>query len=159
MRCLKCDHKRPITSNVIDTASEHFSNTVKNHQADPWFGQKKQTRDDGCHNKSYEFVKNDDQDQSSLSSRNEVLGFMDFPVVGGKSDMSRDIRKQELWRMKEVNKIGDTFRAAGDDIDRFTVFNSYIFHGRSEYLESGDDDNEDGMAAWFGGGRTSVNLP
>ncbi|XP_075496280.1 uncharacterized protein LOC142533414 [Primulina tabacum] len=157
MICLKCDHKRPITSNATVTAAEHFSNTVKNHQTHPWFGQKNQTKDNKCHNKSYEFVKNDGQDQSSLSSWNEVPGFMDFPVVGGKSEMSRDIRKQELWRMKVGDKIGDTFRAAGDDTDRFI---SYIFHGRSEYLESGGDDNEDEMAAWFGAGRrTSVNLP
>ncbi|XP_073131078.1 uncharacterized protein [Henckelia pumila] len=156
MRCLKCDHKRRITSNATDTASEHCSNMVKNHQTHPWFGQRTQTRDYGCH-KSYEFVKNDDQDQSSSSSWNEVAGFMDFPVVGGQSDMSRDIRKQELWRMKVGNKIGHTFRAAaGDDTDRF---NCYIFQGKSEFLESGGDDNEDEMAAWFGGGRRTVNLP
>ncbi|PIN13003.1 RNA-binding Ran Zn-finger protein [Handroanthus impetiginosus] len=149
MVCLKCDHRRPIASNSANVASQPVNNNVKNHQTQPWFVQEKQSRhkrDD-----SLKFVESDSQDYTSSSSWNQEPGFMDFPVVGGNSDLSQNTQKQELWKMEMANKSNTTGHAR-EDAGRY---NSSIFEGKSEFLTSGNDDDDD-MAEWFGGRKKSL---
>ncbi|KAK4423396.1 hypothetical protein Salat_1922400 [Sesamum alatum] len=137
MVCLKCDHKRPIASNTAYIASQSMDNNVKNHQTQPWFVPEKQNMHEG--NNSLEFVESGSQGHSGSSSSNQVPGFMDFPVVGGKSDLSRNVQMQESWKMEMAHKSR-------------TGINAKVGPSRykSEFLASGDDDE---MAEWFGGGK------
>ncbi|KAG8382712.1 hypothetical protein BUALT_Bualt05G0105900 [Buddleja alternifolia] len=132
MVCLKCDHRRPIASYAADIASQPVNNNVKND--------------------SLKFVENEIEDHSSLSSWNEERGFMDFPIIGGKSDLSRDVQKQELWKMEMSNK-NSTGVCAREDTGKY---NNSNFHKKREYLAFGDDDDDDDeMAEWFEGRKKS----
>lgn len=137
MVCLKCDHKRPIASNTAYIASQPMDNNVKNHQMQPWFVPEKQNRDEG--NNSLEFVESGSRGHSGSSVWNQVPGFMDFPVVGGKSDVSRNMQMQESWK----TEMAHTRRTAVNANDGTGSY-------KSEFLASGDDDE---MAEWFGGGK------
>ncbi|KAK4400087.1 hypothetical protein Sango_1114800 [Sesamum angolense] len=99
----------------------------------------KQNRDEG--NNSLEFVESGSRGHSGSSSWNQVPGFMDFPVVGGKSDLSRNVQMQESWK-KEMAHTKRTAVNAKEGTGRY----------KSEFLASGDDDE---MAEWFGGGKES----
>lgn len=144
MVCLKCDHRRPIASYNADNASQPVNNSVKNHQMQPWYAQERRSRYEG--DDSLKFVERESEDHISSSSWNQVPGFMDFPVVGGKSDLSRNVQKQDLWKMEMAAKSRTAGRAR-EDTGRH---DSYIFQGTTEYPASGDDDD---MAEWFGSGK------
>ncbi|KAI3453166.1 hypothetical protein Pfo_009829 [Paulownia fortunei] len=146
MVCLKCDHRRPIASNSGYIASKPVNNNVENHEMQPWFVPEKQSSYGG--DDSLKFVETESQDHISSSSWNQVQGFMDFPVSGGKSDLSRNVQKQELWKME----MADKSRTADHSREDTGRYNASIFQGTSGYLASGDDDD---MAEWFEGGKKS----
>ncbi|EPS65303.1 hypothetical protein M569_09476, partial [Genlisea aurea] len=103
MLCLKCDHPRS------DARSRTEPRLPRRRQSSTYEG-----------DNSIRFV----EEPSS--------GFMDFPVAGGKSDVSLDAKKQELWKEQMAGRNEDE-----DDGSR---------HNYPIFLEN--DDN-DGMAEWF----------
>ncbi|KAL8520860.1 hypothetical protein ACS0TY_011422 [Phlomoides rotata] len=149
MVCLKCDHRRQIASNGADITSQPVNSSVKKYP------QEKQSRHE-CVD-SLKFVESESQDHISSSSLNRSTGFMDFPVVGGKSDLSRNVQKQELWKMEMAAKSRTVDRARDDTREDTRKdsgrHNSYIFRGTSKNLASDDDD----MAEWFGGRKRCDN--
>lgn len=143
MVCLKCDHRRPIASNSADIASQPITNSVMNHQTHPWYAQERLNRYKG--DDSLKFVESEGEDQIGSSSWNQAPGFKDFPVVGGKSDLSRDVQKHDSWKKETAAKTRTVSRERKDS----GRHNSYIFRGTGNYPASGDDDD---MAEWFGKG-------
>ncbi|KAK6146734.1 hypothetical protein DH2020_020603 [Rehmannia glutinosa] len=149
MVCLKCDHKRPIASNSAGVESQPVNNNVKDHQTRPWFVQEKQSRYAG--NESLKFVETGSEDHISSNSSNQMQGFMHFPVVGGKSDLSRNVQKQESWKME----MADKSRTVGPANEGTGGYNTSTIQKTSEYLASDDDDDDDDMAEWFEGRKKS----
>ncbi|KAL3635948.1 hypothetical protein CASFOL_020495 [Castilleja foliolosa] len=123
MVCLKCDHKRPIASHPVN------NDNLNSRQTRPWFGQEKKSKYDG--EGFLEFV--EDGSEDNVSSMN----LMHFPVVGGKSEFSRDVKKQELWKMEMIGESKKIDDEEDDDSD------------------SDDDDDDDDMAEWFVGVKKS----
>ncbi|GER29809.1 zinc finger Ran-binding family protein [Striga asiatica] len=128
MVCLKCDHKRPI-------ASHNANNSIRDHQTRPWLGQDNNSGYEDYD--SLEFVDWGEDDDSVRSSSwdNQKGSFMRFPVSGGKSDFSSDIRRQELRKME------------------MTMNGKHEEGHEKTFIESadGDEEEEDDMAEWFGG--------
>lgn len=139
MVCLKCDHRRPIASNSADIASQ----PVKNHQTHPQYMEERWSRFKG--DDSLKFVKSESEDIGS-SSWDQAPGFKDFPVLGGKSDLSRDVQKHNLWKMDMAARS----RTKSHEMEDSNRHNSYGRRATSEYPASGDDDD---MAEWFGKGQ------
>ncbi|KAH6790398.1 hypothetical protein C2S51_005404 [Perilla frutescens var. frutescens] len=137
----ECD-SRPIASNGADITSQ----TVNNHQTQPQYMQEGWSRFKG--DDSLKFVESESGDQIGSSSWNQAPGFKDFPVLGGKSDLSRDVQKQDSWKMGMAAKSRTKSREREDS----GRHKSYIRRGTSECPASGDDDD---MAEWFGKGLGS----
>lgn len=138
MVCLKCDHRRPIASNTADI--------VMNNQTQPWHEQERLSRYKG--DDSFKSVEGENEDRIGSSSCNQAPGFEDFPVVGGKSDLSRDGQKHDLWKREMAVKSRTVIR----EREYSGRHKSYIFRGRREDPASGVDDD---MAEWFGKGLGS----
>lgn len=145
MVCLKCDHRRPIASHAAGNSSQPVSNAVNNHQMQNWFGQLKLSRDEGV--SSRKFVESDGKYHAGSNSWNQVPEYVDFPVVGGKSDLSRNVQNQEMWKMEMVGKSRIASRAR----ENAGEFNS--IQVKNEFFGSDDDDE---MADWFGHGKDQV---
>ncbi|KAL2545876.1 Ran BP2/NZF zinc finger-like superfamily protein [Forsythia ovata] len=111
MICLKCDHRRPIASHTAGNSSQPVSNAVNHHQMQNWFGQEKQSRDEGVN--SWKFVESDGKDHTASHSWNQFPGCIDFPVVGGKSDLSRNVQKQERWKTEIGRQKQNCFPCKG----------------------------------------------
>lgn len=143
MVCLKCDHRRPIASNSAEMASQPVTNSGMNHHTHPCYAQERSNRYKG--DDPLKFVESEGEDQIGSSSWNQAPGFKDFPVIGGKSDLSRDVQNHDSWK-KEIAAKTRTVSRERKDSGRH---NSYIFRGTGNYPASGDDDD---MAEWFGKG-------
>lgn len=135
MVCLKCDHRRPIASQTVN----------KNNQTQVWHEQERSSRYKG--DNSFKFVESENEDQIGSSSY-QSPGFKDFPVAGGKSDLSRDVQKHDSWKRKMAVKSRAVIRETEDS----GRHEAYIFQGRREDPASGVDDD---MAEWFGKGLGS----
>ncbi|CAA0841415.1 Ran BP2/NZF zinc finger-like superfamily protein [Striga hermonthica] len=129
MVCLKCDHKRPIASHSAGTVCQHANNSIRNHQTRARLGQDNKSGYEDYD--SLEFVEDRDEDDDSVRSWD-----MRFPVAGGKSDFSHEMRRRELWRME------------------MAMNGKHEGHEKT-FIESVDSDDgaeeEEDMAEWFGG--------
>lgn len=171
MVCLKCDHKRPIASNPAEIAPQTFNDSLNNHQTQHWYEQ--ETLSSSNSRGEYE-------DQTGPSSWNGAPGFDDFPVAGGKSELSRDKHKQGQWKM-EMAADSRTVIHKSEDPRRHDSYifkgrrkmemavetraanpsrredpsghESYIFRGTNKIPASEDDDDD--MSKWFDKGLGS----
>ncbi|XP_027153499.1 zinc finger protein VAR3, chloroplastic-like [Coffea eugenioides] len=139
MVCLKCDHKRPKASNSSSLPSPSASDHMPYRRTRPYFGQEKQCGDE--ESDVIKFVETEGQHRSN--SLDEAPGFVDFPLVCGKSDLSQNVQKQERWR----KEMAEQSRSAAKAKENAGVFKSSITRDSRELLQL-DDDEE--MAEWFG---------
>lgn len=95
----------------------------------------------GSYNDSLKFVEGGSNECSGPSSWDEGLGFVDFPINGGKSDLSRNAPRQERWKMEMEIQSRSGSREPRDGIPK-----------KIEFLTDEDDDDE--MAEWFEGGKS-----
>ncbi|CAI9096765.1 OLC1v1032977C1 [Oldenlandia corymbosa var. corymbosa] len=134
MVCLKCDHKRPKAFNSSPLQMQSVSGNIPYRRTRPFFGEEKRGRDEGLD--EFKFVETKGQDSSS--SLDGAAGFIDFPVLGGKSELSQNA---ERWRMEmtEQNK-GDAKAKRNADIFK------------SSFTEASCDlfQHDEEMAEWFG---------
>lgn len=90
MACLKCDHRRPKMANSANTSSENnLTNTGAVENADVntrTYAQQRSQKGYG--------------EQSCLKSSDGACDFVDFPISGGKSDLSRSAEKIEKWKLE-----------------------------------------------------------
>lgn len=138
MVCLKCDHKRPKAFNSSPLPSQSISGNMPNRRTRPFFGQEKQCREEGFD--ELKFV----ESQHNSSSFDDVSGFIDFPVIGGKSDLSQNVQRQDRWR----REMAEQNRSASKAKENADLFKSSIIRAGREFLQSNEDDDE--MAEWFG---------
>ncbi|XP_009629921.1 uncharacterized protein [Nicotiana tomentosiformis] len=140
MVCLKCDHRRPKAS--TSGASASSQSAIQNRSISrtrPYFGELNQETNEGVD--EWEFVESDDEDHFSSMSGNQEARFIDFPVLGGNSELSRDAKKQEKWKMQMAAKR----RITAKETLNADEFRSSFTPDR-KYFQYSDDEE---MAEWL----------
>ncbi|KAF4355443.1 uncharacterized protein LOC115714361 [Cannabis sativa] len=147
MVCLKCDHRRQKAMNSSersDLENVRYCNSrsmnVEGDNAD----------NNICRNNSanmWRFVEEENEECTHPKSKNEASGFVDFPIAGGKTDLSQNAEKRERWKSEMLERSKGTFKATEDDGDELRPAR---LQRRSEFAYSADDEE---MAEWFGPGK------
>ncbi|PRQ41095.1 putative Zinc finger, RanBP2-type [Rosa chinensis] len=147
MLCLKCDHKRPKTSaeprhedgGYHNSNSVSFGDTNVNDRSYSGQGRNGQNRGAG----RWRFVVEENDDHSQSNSLDKTSRFVDFPIAGGKTELSQNPQKRNRWKLKMLEKSkGGTMDMASDD-----ELGSTSNERRVLFSDSTDDEE---MAAWFG---------
>lgn len=141
MACLKCDHRRPKASNSFATSNLTQNSNGENRQSRPYFGEGRQVEDASVN--KWIFVEDGKEDQDASHSWNVNPCLVDFPVVGGKTDLSKNVQHQARWKheMAERNK---SIVEAKENADEFKAA---IMERRRKFSETAQDEE---MAGWFG---------
>ncbi|CAB4265225.1 unnamed protein product [Prunus armeniaca] len=158
MVCLKCDHKRPKGAHSSEPSAEpvcedggcpnnnsmNFVGGDSDVNDQSYAGQCRQSQDRGVG--MWRFVDEGDDDGSHSKSWNEASGFVDFPIAGGKTELSRNLQKRDKWKLKMLERSKGGMRdMANDDGSRSASI------PRSLELSDCTDDEE--MSDWFGDGK------
>ncbi|KAF3432121.1 hypothetical protein FNV43_RR26860 [Rhamnella rubrinervis] len=154
MVCLKCDHRRPKAENsskgygepLLEHGGCHENNEFRflrgntDVNTQPALQQHGQIGDESAD--MWRFVEDESGECSRSKSLNAGSGFVDFPIAGGKSDLSQNEEKKERWKLEMLERSKGTFKAKNDD-----EFESASIHRSLESSESTEDEE---MAGWFG---------
>ncbi|XP_055820054.1 uncharacterized protein LOC129888991 isoform X1 [Solanum dulcamara] len=97
--CLKCDHRRPKASSCAGSSCGSTKQNRIISLTRPYFGELNEETDE-----EWELVESEYEDRLSTMSQNQVV---DFPVLGGNSELSRDAKKQERWKTGNERENGD----------------------------------------------------
>lgn len=90
--CLKCDYRRPKASSGSGSPYRSTKQSRIISRTRPYFGEVNQETDEEYVDE-WELVDTDnEEDHFSSMSGNQVAGFVDFPVLGGKSELSRNAK-------------------------------------------------------------------
>ncbi|KAL0005229.1 hypothetical protein SO802_012790 [Lithocarpus litseifolius] len=165
MVCLKCDYRRPKALNTSDTSAQppHYTGgyhdksgmsfvKVKTEINDqPSIG-KNRHRDRGSN--IWRFVEDNIEDCDGSSSWNEDSGFVDFPIAGGKTDLSQNAQRREKWKSEMLERSKSIARTR-PEVDEFR---SMGFPRMLDFPETTDDEE---IAEWFGQVKTETkgNVP
>ncbi|XP_057960671.1 uncharacterized protein LOC131152812 isoform X2 [Malania oleifera] len=150
MVCLKCDYRRP-------KSSKHSDNSTQPHNANGGFVRdeaydKPLDRRDGTSRSKdgdfWRFVENESEDHHGSHPNHEILGFVDFPITGGKSELSRSVEKRERWKIEMAARSRHSSKTT-ENVDK-----PVNLQRRLDFLKSTDDDE---MAEWFGAGKADGN--
>ena len=100
------------------------------------------------------FVEDNSEVYDGSSSWNKDSGFVDFPIAGGKSDLSQNAERREKWKSEMLERSKSTVRTR-PELDEFR---STGFRRMLDFTESTDDEE---MAEWFGQVKTETkgNIP
>ena len=100
------------------------------------------------------FVEDNSEVYDGSSSWNEDSGFVDFPIAGGKSDLSQNAQRREKWKSEMLERSKSTVRTRPE----LAEFRSTGFPRMLDFTESTDDEE---MAEWFGQVKTETkgNIP
>ncbi|TKY69247.1 Zinc finger protein VAR3 [Spatholobus suberectus] len=161
MVCLKCDHRRPIVSKASNSSLQprqedihHYKNSkfaFVAHQGDrsdetPMvFERKNRNRDSHM----WRFVE-DRNENHSLNKSNDPSGFIDFPIVGGKTHLS-GVQRREAYKTELPNQCRrPSWQSETDDefcsSDNLSTDDEFC----SANNQSTDDEE---MDEWFGKGK------
>nr|GMD72548.1 zinc finger protein VAR3, chloroplastic-like [Ipomoea batatas] len=130
--CLKCDHRRPRASNCASSTCLSANPDTSNHLSRPYLGTEKQLRDE--FNKP-KFVKGDGEYPDDSVLWNHETGYADFPILGGKSDLSRNEQKRERWKREMTEKSTKAAKAK----EKAQEFKS-CFVDNSKHFQLTDDE-------------------
>ncbi|CAL1382674.1 unnamed protein product [Linum trigynum] len=157
MICLKCDHRRPIVSNPSSstpTQLDHI-NAAKDEE---------DTRSRTANNDGLSDLEPAMQDHYNRklcgNSRRFVeegaVGdygskFINFPIAGGKSTLSRDPSAREEWKLQmlERGKVG-TRRTKGNNESHQNDDTAQAPGWLNSLDPTDEDDYDDDIATWFG---------
>lgn len=143
--CLKCDHRRPKANNSFATSTQPNNSNGENRQSRPYFGQGRQVED--ARADKWIFVEDGKEDQDASNSWNVNPGLVDFPVVGGKTDLSQNVsqnvQQQARWKHEMAERNNNVVEAKGNADE----FKAAIMERRRKFSETAQDEE---MAGWFG---------
>lgn len=100
--CLKCDHRRPKASSCAGSSGGSTKQNRILSRTRPYFGELNEETDEECGSVEPEY-----EDHFSSMSGNQVI---DFPVLGGNSELSQNASKQERWKTGNERENGDELR-------------------------------------------------
>ncbi|CAK9170413.1 unnamed protein product [Ilex paraguariensis] len=141
MVCLKCDHRRPKALKPTENSAQLLHDAGDNHHPQPYFVRERRSEEEG--GGRWKFVEDEAEDTGCSKSLNEVPGFVDFPIAGGKSKLSQNVQKQERWK----TEMAERSRSSGKARENVDEFKSAFMQKSCKFLESTDDEE---MAEWFG---------
>lgn len=157
MACLRCDHRRPKASTASSASAEMTHDNVSSH---PLSGAKSITNGaDGGYqplakpkrlNESkssnlWRFVTEDNQsEEESAGFASDALQFMDFPIAGGRSELSQNKLRIEKWKseMLERTRRASKAKERTSELKAETPAMPHILECDGEEL-----------ADWFGPGK------
>ncbi|ONK75317.1 uncharacterized protein A4U43_C03F15590 [Asparagus officinalis] len=149
MVCLKCDWKRPKASNseeiipkqhqYLKSSSMSFVRDSKDTSNPCSFPQKYSSEGEGS---NFWSCDEDETGNDDDKEDNTWIRFANnFPILGGKSVVSKDPSKRERWKGEMLKSRGALSKNLDENADKI----SYSVNGQ-ELDESSDEDN---MAGWF----------
>ncbi|KAM1740836.1 hypothetical protein ACFX12_011025 [Malus domestica] len=150
MVCLKCDHKKPKAAHSSEVSAEpvHDDGSYPRTKSlsSPHTTETSQygrSRTRGAD--KWRFVNEEEDDCNRSNSWNEASGLVDFPIAGGKTELSQNPKKRDLWKLKmlERSKSALTNKANMNE-------SSVNIPKRLELSDSTDDEE---MSEWFGDGK------
>ncbi|KFK41483.1 hypothetical protein AALP_AA2G136500 [Arabis alpina] len=123
--CLKCDHKRQKAPNVTPDSKTGG----------------------GDRDKKWSFVEEEEIEEEE--EEEEEDGFMGFPVVGGRSNVSKSVEKREQWKLEMTERMRNNGTGKkNDDKSKEDEAESRFYDRRKiELLGNSSDDGE--MDDWF----------
>ncbi|GAA0171058.1 hypothetical protein LIER_25184 [Lithospermum erythrorhizon] len=140
MVCLKCDHKRPKSKNHLSKNSQPTSNNMGYRRTRPIFGEEMHSKED--EDTIWEYVGRENDTNKHSNSWNQIPAFEDFPILGGKSHLSRDVQRQERWKREmELSR-----KNAKKDRENAENFKRSILNKDVDPFHCSDDEE---MADWF----------
>lgn len=132
------------SNHYVNTSEMSFVGAKANINYQASVGRNRKSRETGSN--MWRFV-NDSNDYACSSSCNDDSGFVDFPISGGKSDLSQDKQRRERWKLEMLQRRKGTIAASPEDDE----LRSASYPRKLDFPESTDDE---GMAEWFGRGKT-----
>ncbi|KAJ8621442.1 hypothetical protein MRB53_029971 [Persea americana] len=148
MVCLKCDWKRPKASNSTDSFAQFRHESEDHHQSSRMTFVRNNNEVNSRH-----FLRSENQSRKEdtdfwsdddSSSHGDYCEFEDFPILGGKSAVSRDPHERERWKdelsRRSKGVSGVRKRSDDSDLGPATFPRSFQF---------GDSDDDDEMEGWF----------
>ncbi|KAF8040126.1 hypothetical protein BT93_B2374 [Corymbia citriodora subsp. variegata] len=152
MVCLKCDYRRPKASN-LNGSSQREHNVGNHHQGHGAVEDRnsmwspRRNRQVRVANR-WRFVDEGNgvtEKPKLTNSLDEASGFLDFPIAGGTSDVSRDTEKREMWKLKMLERS----RMTAEQKENPDEPRSSRIYRKSESPDFEDEE----MAEWFGSGK------
>ena len=157
MVCLKCDHRRPKASNASESSAQphaedkdhHNSSKLNfvrqygdfNDQSYMMLDRKNKNRDSDTRR----FVENVSEKDNQLSSWNDS-SFMNFPIAGGKTELSKSAKSQEERKKGMLERSKSCMETIESDGEFWSTNNQ----NAKEIFDITDDEE---MAEWFGSGK------
>ncbi|GAB4828721.1 hypothetical protein Ancab_018389 [Ancistrocladus abbreviatus] len=151
MVCLRCDHKRPKASKSSNPSAEvehekqdnGHQNRVSSTNGEVETNSQSPAKQEHISSNMWRFVEDgtEDQDQPGAAN-NYILEFIDFPIQGGRSELSRGKDKIEKWKLEMAERKRNAAKGKAQQFHSVTT--------RSMFLKCVDDDE---LAEWFGQGK------
>lgn len=164
MVCLNCDHKRPKASTA--SATPHPQPENEDYRSKNGFNFVSNTDDiddqeldityrhrENKGSNKWRFVEQDDEGKDRLHNGS---GFVDFPILGGRSEFSRDAEKREKWKLQMLEKSNDG-RADHDSVADYD--DNFSSMQRRSYFLASDDESDEEIAEWFGRKKSIQSVP
>ena len=159
MVCLKCDHRRPIVSKASSFSFEpqpedldHYKNSKFSFVARQGdridetpmvFERKNRNRD----SPKWRFVEDRNENNKCLNKSNDSSEFIDFPIVGGKTHLTK-VQRREAYKTELPNQCRRTSWQSETN-DRFCSSNNLSTDDEFCSVNNKSIDDEE-MDEWFG---------
>lgn len=156
MACLKCDHRRPKMSNASNTPQQEQE--VKNNHKNRKFVEDRRDSSDESptmserknRNREWRFVEDGTENHKCLNSSNYPVQILDFPIAGGKSELSEPLRREEYKNKALKESKMHLWQSESDD----EFCSAHNLSTDDEFCSADNlstDDEE--MAEWFGNNK------
>lgn len=141
--CRKCGWKRPKSLNIQDnsTIGSQLENQASGEK--PTVSFVRDAIDSNVTHFSQRKSLNGKEEWNN-NNNNNSMDIVDFPIVGGRSYISRDACAREKWKEEMFRKSKGTSTKDNEDVQNFPCYSGIP---KSMQLDESTDDEE--MASWF----------
>lgn len=154
--CLRCDYRRPKgstyceSSSQLDDDSRSFrqldgTNFVR-HARNSRSSDRLDRQNRRIVSNMWRFIEDESKDGAELNLENQSSVFVDFPIAGGKSNLSQNAERRERWKLEMLERSRTTFREKKNNADCRSQSSKEQEVGLFECT----DDQE--IEEWFGSG-------
>ncbi|XP_054823085.1 uncharacterized protein LOC129321377 isoform X2 [Prosopis cineraria] len=163
MVCLKCDHRRPKASSASDSSHQsqiedqgyrqsnqlNFGRNQGSINGQTFTITERKNRRQGSGD--WRFVEDRNENGQRSYSWNDTSQFNNFPIAGGKTELSKSPQKIEAWKKEMLKMNKSSMEMTTDSEDE-----SWSSDNQTNRETSYFTDDED-MEEWFGAGRKERN--
>ena len=150
---MKCDHRRPKASNSSEASAQpghkiqgfsHFYGKGSSFVRDEYETGGEPPIRQGIQTRRWRFLEDESKDINGSNSRDRGSRFVDFPIAGGKSELSQNSDVRLKWKAEMLKRSRHDARES--------KYTSASVRRRPEFVECSSSDDKD-MGEWFGHGR------